>query len=127
MADHFDFSGTKLQHIHAIDMGGQDDVLVLTNTADLGDVQTINGGDGMDIIQGTTGDDTIDLSAITVTGIERIEGGDGNDTITSRIIPLPNKKILIIPISSVTMDNQHHYSVGEGWRMNDTTTWRMAA
>ena len=82
MADHFNFSGTKLEQIHAIDMGRQDDVLVLTNTADLGDVQTINGGDGMDIIQGTTGDDTIDLSAITVTGIERIEGGDGNDTIT---------------------------------------------
>ena len=82
MADHFDFSKTKLEQIHAIDMGRQDDVLVLTNTADLGDVQTINGGDGMDIIQGTTGDDTIDLSAITVTGIERIEGGDGNDHLT---------------------------------------------
>lgn len=44
-------------------------------------VEAIDGGGGVDIIAGTDLADTIDLSATTVTGIARIEGGAGADII----------------------------------------------
>ncbi len=56
---------------------------VASNLANLNSIEAIDGGAGTnDRILGTTGDDTIDLSGIAISGIELIDGGAGNDTIT---------------------------------------------
>ena len=54
----------------------------------------------------------------TLPGIQLGAGG--------RIIRLPNKKILIIQVSSVTIGNQHQDGVGDG-RRRDNERWRFAA
>lgn len=45
-------------------------------------IETIDGGAGHDRIMGSVYRDTIDLSGISVTGIEEIDGGSNKDTIT---------------------------------------------
>ena len=45
-------------------------------------IEKIVGGAGTNIIAGTDGDDTIDLTGVTVTNIAYIDGGAGVDTIT---------------------------------------------
>ncbi|MDO6588167.1 Hint domain-containing protein, partial [Salipiger sp. 1_MG-2023] len=42
--------------------------------------EEIDGGAGYDRIIATSGDDTLDFSGYTMTGVERIEGGDGDDS-----------------------------------------------
>ncbi|MCB1528035.1 MAG: cadherin-like domain-containing protein [Hyphomicrobiaceae bacterium] len=59
------------------------DTIALANViGNLDGIETIDGGDGYDTVKLTTGDDSLDLSAITLTSIELIDGGTGNDTIT---------------------------------------------
>lgn len=58
------------------------DVLQLRNgTRDLVSIESIEMGRGNDVLTLTTGNDEIDLSGISVTGLERIEGLSGNDRI----------------------------------------------
>ncbi|MCU0953118.1 MAG: Ig-like domain-containing protein [Hyphomicrobium sp.] len=61
---------------------GSRDVLQLRNAArDLVSIEAINMGLGNDVLQLSSEDDEIDLSGISVTGLERIEGLTGNDRI----------------------------------------------
>ncbi len=48
-------------------------------------IQQIDGGAGVNVVRGTTGSDTLDFSATTLLNIARIEGGNGNDTITGSL------------------------------------------
>lgn len=60
------------------------DTIGIANIAgNLEGVDAIDGGGGHDIIRLTSGNDNLDLSGITLSGIEQIEGREGNDTIVS--------------------------------------------
>ncbi|AGF79751.1 Ca2+-binding protein, RTX toxin [Desulfocapsa sulfexigens DSM 10523] len=65
-------------------LGGNLDDTIRVNALSLADnsIERIDGGAGENILAGTSGDNTIDLTGITVTHINRIEGGGGADTIT---------------------------------------------
>ena len=71
----------------AIDGGPATDTLLGTagddvlGVSSLTNVEIIDGGDGFDVLQLASDGRTIDLSATTLTRIERIVGGSGNDTI----------------------------------------------
>lgn len=74
--------------IDRIEGGSGDDVIGLANvTGHLSSIEFIDGGSGFDIIRLSSatatesGDDTLNLSAVTLTGIERIVGGSGDDVI----------------------------------------------
>ena len=59
------------------------DVIGLANLAgNLADIEAIDGGAGSDTLRLTSGNDTLDLTGIAVTGVELIEAGAGNDTVT---------------------------------------------
>ena len=62
--------------------GAGDDTVRLRRFGASNSVELIDGGAGLNVIAGTRGYDTIDLSATTVSNIERIDAGAGNDTVT---------------------------------------------
>jgi Ca2+-binding RTX toxin-like protein len=65
-----------------IQASSRDDIIGLANVSgNLRGIEFIDGGDGFDILRMTDGDDKINLRNIAVTGIERIEGGEGDDII----------------------------------------------
>ena len=74
-ANEFDFSGTVLSNIDAIEGGGGKDTI----TGSAGD-DTIDGGSGNDLLNGGSGDDVF-LNAGTGDGSDTIAGGDGFDTL----------------------------------------------
>ncbi|MBL8565058.1 MAG: cadherin-like domain-containing protein [Hyphomicrobiaceae bacterium] len=51
------------------------------SVAGLANVEIIDGGAGSDTLRLTSGDETLDLSDVTLTSIELIDAGSGNDTI----------------------------------------------
>lgn len=61
-------------------LGGDGDDLL--GVSSLTGVEILDGGDGFDTLQLASGGRTVDLSATTVTHVELIAGGAGNDTIT---------------------------------------------
>ncbi|AGF79748.1 Ca2+-binding protein, RTX toxin [Desulfocapsa sulfexigens DSM 10523] len=65
-------------------LGGNLDDTIRVNTLSLAEnsIEIIDGGEGLNILAGTAGDNTIDLTGITVSNIARIEGGAGQDTLT---------------------------------------------
>lgn len=63
-----------------------DDVIGLANVAgNLSGIEVIVGGDGFDAIRLTDGDDILDLSSISLTGIELIDTGAGDDVLTGSL------------------------------------------
>ncbi len=62
--------------------GGGDDTIRLRSFAAGNSIEVIDGGAGSNLIAGTGDYDSIDLSATTVSNIERIDAGAGNDTVT---------------------------------------------
>lgn len=62
---------------------GWNDTLGLASIAgNLDGIETIDMGGGYDKVLLTSGDDTLDLSGMTVSSVELIDGGAGNDTVT---------------------------------------------
>ena len=58
------------------------DLILLAATAGaLAGIERIDTGAGSDVLRGSATADTIDLSAVTVVSLERIEGAAGNDTL----------------------------------------------
>ncbi|SMX47012.1 Bifunctional hemolysin/adenylate cyclase precursor [Maliponia aquimaris] len=53
---------------------------VSSGLGNLTSIEVIAGGDGYDVIRATSGDDILDFSGYSISGVERIEGGTGNDT-----------------------------------------------
>ena len=68
-------------------LGGNLDDTIRVNSLSLtaNSIEIINGGDGENVIAGTEGYNTIDLTGIAVSNIARIEGGAGADTITGTV------------------------------------------
>ena len=63
--------------------GDQNDTIRVNSLSSANSIEVIDGGGGNNnIIAGTSGNNTIDLSGIAVSHINRIEGGGGQDTIT---------------------------------------------
>ena len=62
---------------------GNDTIGLLQGSQSLIGVEAIDGGAGSDSLRLTAGDDVLDLSALSVTGIELVSALDGNDTITA--------------------------------------------
>jgi len=88
--DTFTILGNGMGHDILIGGAGTDtilgsawnDTLGLANIAgNLDGIEVIDLGGGHDTIALTSGDDHLDLSAITVTGVELIDAGAGNDTV----------------------------------------------
>ncbi|MGB3211769.1 MAG: calcium-binding protein [Desulforhopalus sp.] len=61
--------------------GAEDDTIRVNNLNSSNSIEIIDGGGGVNVIAGTGSADVIDLTGITVTNIDRIEGGWGDDTI----------------------------------------------
>ena len=81
-ADDLDLSRlTNVQNIEKIALSGGDDTLTVLPGGGFGGFLAIDGGAGTNRIEGTDGDDVIDLSGITVTNIAQVTGGDGDDTL----------------------------------------------
>ncbi len=59
-----------------------DDVIRLSNFSGSNTVETLDGNGGNDIVQGTTGNNTLDFSASSLVGISLIDANKGNDTLT---------------------------------------------
>ena len=63
--------------------GDQNDTIRVNSLSSANSIEVIDGGGGNNnVIAGTGGDNTIDLTGINVSHINRIEGGGGVDTIT---------------------------------------------
>lgn len=62
---------------------GNDIIGLANGSFSLANIEVINGGAGFDILRLSAKRDTLDLSSIAVTGIERIDAGAGNDRITA--------------------------------------------
>ncbi len=77
-----DLTGTEVRNIHRIELGGGADQILLNkdSISDLSGI-TIDGGDNLDWIEGSKQADDIDLTEITLTNIEDVFLGNGNDTV----------------------------------------------
>ena len=60
----------------------KDDTIRVHNLYSLNSIERIDGGSGTNVIAGTGGDDFIDLTGISVSNIDKIQGGWGDDKIT---------------------------------------------
>ena len=60
---------------------GNDLIGLAASAGNLAGIEVIDGGDGFDVLRGASGADTIDISHVTLRGIEIIRGLAGNDTI----------------------------------------------
>ncbi len=60
---------------------GNDIIGLKRSPLSISGIEEIDGGGGFDILRLSTGPDRLDLRTVTVTSIERIEGGSGNDVI----------------------------------------------
>lgn len=64
-------------------VGGEgNDTIVMTRFDLASSIERIDGGDGINILTGTSSGNVLDFSATTLSGIAHIDGGAGNDTIT---------------------------------------------
>jgi len=62
--------------------GAGDDVIRVTSLDVSNSIESIDGKGGVNVLSGSSGGNKIDLSGISVCGIDRIEGNGGADTIT---------------------------------------------
>ena len=62
--------------------GDRDDTIRVDSLTSANSIEKIDGQGGVNVIAGTSGSNTIDLTGITVSNIDRIEGGAGADSIT---------------------------------------------
>ncbi|WP_020592039.1 calcium-binding protein, partial [Kiloniella laminariae] len=77
-ADRF-IGGDGTDHIHG---GDGDDVITVSHLTKGDSIEEIDGCEGTNVLSGTSGNNTIDLSNTTLKNIGRIDGGAGNDSIT---------------------------------------------
>ena len=61
---------------------GNDTFVMEDNMANLNSVEEIDGGTGSNKIEGTNAGETLDFTGITLTNIEKINAGKGDDTVT---------------------------------------------
>ena len=80
-ADTWDFTTVEITNIQSLDMGGQNDTLMIPEGGKFPEGITVDGGDGEDTISGSTASDDIDLTQGTLVGFEKIYANDGADSV----------------------------------------------